>query len=240
MPWALKNWFFWTVVLEKTLESPVDCKEIQPVHLKGKSGLNIYWKDWCWSWNSSTLATWWEELTPWKRPWCWQRLKEGGKGDNRGWDGWKASLMRWTWVWVGSGSWWWKGKPGVLQSMGSQRVRHDWATELNGLGARLPIGTLKTGVLGISRGFPTPHLWVYLEKPVSCAVLLGKGDRCMWVVALTSGLGAAELTEAENCFFLFASHWNRVALQDLFSRVVTNSKWLSIASHYGDWRMGRT
>ena len=70
---------------------------------------------------------WCEELTHWKTPWCWERLKAGGEGDDRGWDGWTASPTWWTWVWVSSGSWWWTGKPGVLQSMGSQRVRHDWA-----------------------------------------------------------------------------------------------------------------
>ena len=64
-------------------------------------------------------------------PWCCERLKAGGKGDDRGWDGWMASLTQWTWVWVISGSWWWTGKPGVLQSMGSQRIGHDRATELN-------------------------------------------------------------------------------------------------------------
>ena len=93
--------------------------------------LNIHWKDWCWSWNSNTLATSCEELTRWKRPWCWEGLGAGGEGDNRGWDGWMTSPTRWTWVWVNSGSWWWTGRPGVLQFMGSQRVRHDWATELN-------------------------------------------------------------------------------------------------------------
>ena len=86
---------------------------------------------WCWSWNSSTLSTWCKEVTYWKRPWCWERLKAGGEGDNRGWGGWMASLTRWTWVWVSSRSWWWTGMPGMLQSMGSQRVGHDWATELN-------------------------------------------------------------------------------------------------------------
>ena len=97
-----------------------------------KSVLNSHWKDWCWSWSSNTLATWCEELTYWKRPWCWwERLKAGGKGDNRGWDGWMVSLTRWTWVWASSRSWWWTGKPAVLQSMGSQRVGHNWATELN-------------------------------------------------------------------------------------------------------------
>ena len=87
--------------------------------------------DWCWSWNSNTLATWWEELTHLKRPWCWKRLRAGGEGDNRGWDGWMASLSQWTWVLVDSGSWWWTGRPGVLRFMGLQRVRHDWVTELN-------------------------------------------------------------------------------------------------------------
>ena len=88
-------------------------------------------KDWCWSWNSNTLATWCKELTHLKRPWCWERLRAGGEGDDRGWDGWMASPTRWTWVWVDSGRWWWTGRPGVLQFMGSQRVRHHWATELN-------------------------------------------------------------------------------------------------------------
>ena len=84
------------------------------------------------SWNSNTLATWCEELTYLKRPWCWERLKAGREGDDRGWDGWIASLTRWTWVWVSSGSWWRTGKPGVLQqSMRSQRVGHDWVIELN-------------------------------------------------------------------------------------------------------------
>ena len=75
-------------------------------------------------------ATWCEELTHLKRPGCWERLK-AGEGNNRRWDGWMASLTQWTWVWVNSGSWWWTGRPGMLQSMGSQRVRHDWVTELN-------------------------------------------------------------------------------------------------------------
>ena len=72
-----------------------------------------------------------EELTHLKRPWCWERLKVRGEGDDRGWDGWMASATQWTWVWVNSGSWWWTGRPGVLQSMGSQRVWRDWVIELN-------------------------------------------------------------------------------------------------------------
>jgi len=97
-------------------------KEISPEY---------HWKDWCWSWNSNTLATWCKELIHWKRPWFWERSKAGGEGDDRGWDGWMASLTRWTWVWVNSGSWWWTGKPGMLQSMGSQRVGYNWVTNLN-------------------------------------------------------------------------------------------------------------
>ena len=93
--------------------------------------LGVHWKGWCWSWNSNTLATSCEELTHWKRPWCWEGLGAGGEGDDRGWDDWMASLTRWTWVWVNSRSWWWTGRPGVLRFMGSQRVRQDWATELN-------------------------------------------------------------------------------------------------------------
>ena len=92
--------------------------------------LGVHWKDWCCSWNSNTLATWWEELTHLKRPWCWERLR-AGEGDDRGWDGWMASPTQWIWVWVDSGSWWWTRRPGVLWFMGSQRVGHDWVTELN-------------------------------------------------------------------------------------------------------------
>ena len=77
------------------------------------------------------MATWCEELIHWKRPWCWERLKAGGEGDNQGWDGWMASLTWWTWVWVSSRSWHWTWKPGMLQSTGYHRVKHDWATEVN-------------------------------------------------------------------------------------------------------------
>ena len=143
--WVQKNWCFWIVILEKTLEIPLDRKEIQPVHPKGNSVLNIHWKDRCWSWNSNTLATWCEEWARMKRPWCWERLKEGGEGDDRGWDGWMASLTRWTWVWVNSGSWWWTGRPGVLQSIGSQRIWHNWATELNWI--PWPLNSYMTGWL---------------------------------------------------------------------------------------------
>ena len=106
--------------------------QIQLVHPKGnKSILNIHWKDWCWNWNTNILATWCEEMTHLKRPWCWERLKVGREGDDRGWDGWMALLTQWTWILVSSRSWWWTGRPGVPQFMGLQRVGHDWVTELN-------------------------------------------------------------------------------------------------------------
>ena len=123
-------WCFWTVVLEKTPESPLDCKEIQPVHTKG---------NWSWIFIGRTDV---EAEAPilwppdekssliWKDPLL-ERLRAGGEGDNRGWDGWMASPTQWTWVWVNSGSWWWTRRPGVLQSMGSPRVGHDWAIKLN-------------------------------------------------------------------------------------------------------------
>ena len=128
--WAPKNCCFQMVVLEKTLESPLDCKESQPVYSKGNQ-----------SWiftertdaEAETPVLWLldEELTHLKRLWCWEVLK-AGEGDDSGWDGWMASLTGWTWVWVVwvcSGSWWWTGRPGVLQSMESQRVTHNWVTE---------------------------------------------------------------------------------------------------------------
>ena len=119
-----KNICFWTVMLEKTLESPLDSKEIQPVNPRySLEGLMLKL--------SSSISG--QELTHWKRPWCWERLKAGGEGDDRGWDHWIASLTQWTWVWASSRSWWWTGKPGVLQSTGSQRVGHDWVTEINWL-----------------------------------------------------------------------------------------------------------
>ena len=247
--WAPKNWCFWTVVLEKTLESPLDCKEIQPVHPKGnqswiffgrtdaKAETPILWpphvkswliandsdagRDWgpkkkgttedkmsgwhhqlnghefewtlgvgdgqgglacCKLWGcrrQTWLSDWtqlnwsnaeertfvlffslripdpqsplWKPQTPFsslgtlnflpvclgivslgymKRCWCWAKLKLGGEGDNRGWDGWTAFLTGQMWVWASSGSWWWTRKPGMLQSVGSQTIRHDRTTEL--------------------------------------------------------------------------------------------------------------
>ena len=128
--WALKNWCFWTVVLEKNLECPLDCKEIQSVHSKGDQSWVFFGRT---DAKAETPILWPPHAKCWLigKDWCWEGLGPGGEGDNRGWDGWMASPTRWTWVWVNSGSWWWRGRPGVLQFMGSQKVGHDWATELN-------------------------------------------------------------------------------------------------------------
>ena len=128
--WAPKTRCFWTVVLEKILESPLDCQEIQLVHPKGDQSW-VYIGRTDVEAETNILATWCEEVTHLKRPWCWERLKVGGEGDDRGWDGWMASLTQWTCVWVDSRSWWWTGRPGMLQFMGLQRIGHDWTTELN-------------------------------------------------------------------------------------------------------------
>ena len=127
--WALKNWCVWTVVLEKILENPLDCKEIQPVHSEDQPW-DFFGRNDAKAGNSSTSATSCKELTHWKRLWCLEGLGAGGERDDRRWDGWMASRTRWTWVWVNSGSWWWTGRPGLLWFMCSQRVGQDWATEL--------------------------------------------------------------------------------------------------------------
>ena len=90
-------------------------KEISP---------DIHWKDWCWSWNSNALVTWWEKRTHLKRPWGWERLRAGWKVDDRAWDGWMASPTKWTWVWVNSGGWWYK-EAWRAAIHGLQRVRHN-------------------------------------------------------------------------------------------------------------------
>ena len=127
--WVPKNWYFWTVVLEKTLESPLDSKGSQPVNPKGNQSWIFIGKT---DAEAETAMLWhlMQRTDYLKRPWFWERLKAGKEGYDRGWDGWMASPTQWTWVWVNSGSWWWTGRHGVLHSMGLQRVRHDWANEL--------------------------------------------------------------------------------------------------------------
>ena len=127
--WAPKNWCFQTVLLEKTLESPLDCKEIQPVHSEGDQPWDFFGRN---DAEAETPVLW----PPHAKSWLIRKDSDAGrdwgqeeKGTTK--DGWMASLTQWTWVWVNCGSWWWTGRPGVLQFMGSQRVGHDWATELN-------------------------------------------------------------------------------------------------------------
>ena len=123
-----KNWCFWTVVLEKTLESPLDCKEIQPVHPKGNQSWILIGRTGA---EAKTPILWPPDAKNWlteKSPWYWERLK-AGEGDDRGWDGWMASPAWWTWVWANSRSWWWTGKPGLLQCMGCKES--DTTEQLN-------------------------------------------------------------------------------------------------------------
>ena len=131
--WTLKYWCFWTVVWEKTFESPLDCKSSNQSILKEISpeysleGLMLRLK---FQYFGHLMQRTDSSNIDWKRPWCWEILKAGGEGDKR-LDAWMASPTQWTWVWVGFGSWWWTGKPGMLQSMGSQRIGQDWGTEMN-------------------------------------------------------------------------------------------------------------
>ena len=117
-----KNWCCWTVVLEKTVESPLDCKEIQPVHPKGNQSWIFFGRTDA-EVKLQSLATWCKELTHWKRLWCWERLNAGGEEDNRIWDGWMVSMTRWTWVWVSFREAWHAAVPGVAKS---QTRLSDW------------------------------------------------------------------------------------------------------------------
>ena len=131
--WAPKKWCFWNVVLEKTLESPLDCTEIKPVHSKEDQSLVFIGRT---DAKADTPVLWPPHAETWLigKDWCWEGFGAGGKGDDRRWDGWMASPTQWTWVSVNSGSWWWTARPGVLRFMGWQRVvtteRLNW-TERN-------------------------------------------------------------------------------------------------------------
>ena len=129
--WAPKNWCFWTVVLEKTLENPLDCKEIQPVNPQGNQSWMFIGRT---DVEAEAPILWPPDVKNWftgKDPDAGKYWRQEEKGMIEDRDGWMASPTQWTWVWVNSGGWWWTGRPGMLQSMGSQRVRHDWMTELN-------------------------------------------------------------------------------------------------------------
>ena len=128
--WVLKNDAFELWCWRRLLRVPWTARRSNPSILK-EINPTIHWKNWCWSRSSNTLATWCKESTHWKRSWCWERFK-AGEGDNRRWGGWMASLTQWTWVWANSRRWWRTGKAGVLQSLGSQRVRRDWLNDVDG------------------------------------------------------------------------------------------------------------
>ena len=123
--WPLKNWCFWAVVLERTLESPMDCKKIKSVNPKGNQFLILIGRT-----DTEAPILWPLHVKSQliRKDSCWERLNTGEGGD-RGWDGWMASLTQWTCVWASSRRWWRIDKPGILQSVGSRRVRHNWATE---------------------------------------------------------------------------------------------------------------
>ena len=151
----------------------------------------------------------WEEPTHWKGPWCWERLRAGGQGGDRGWDGWMASPTQQTWIWASSGSWWWTGKPGVLQSMGSQRVGHNWATaKVNSLHLSHSLTHLSIPILYTScfpptapeslRPSPTshplqpwhilpwqPHPLLSLSFPLHNLILLGCTDYLVYLVTIS-------------------------------------------------------
>ena len=122
-----------TLLYDLLWRDVMDCKEIQPVHSKGNQSWVFFGRN---DAKAEMPVFWPPHVKSWLigKDWCWEGLGAGGKGDDRGWDGWMASPTQWTWVWVNSGRWWWTGRPGVLRFMGSQRVGHDWVTELNWLG----------------------------------------------------------------------------------------------------------
>ena len=129
--WAPKNWCFWTVVLEKTLESSLDCKEIQPVHSKGSQSW-IFIEGLMLKLKLQYFGHLMQRTDSLEKTLMLGKIEgKRRRGWHRGWDGWMLSPTQWTLVWVNSRSWWWTGRPGVLQSMRSQRVEHNWATELN-------------------------------------------------------------------------------------------------------------
>ena len=156
------------------------------------------------------LATWCEELIHLQRPWCWERLKAGGEGDNRGWDGWMASPTCWTWVWVSSRSWWWTGRPDVLQSMGLQRVGHDWATELNWIGPP-PSYCGQSSLFTHAQTLSRPVLCDPMDRsPLGSSVHgLLQARVLEWVAMLSSGIF---LTQGSSSDLLSLLNWQGVSL----------------------------
>ena len=172
--WAPKNWWFWTVVLEKTLESPLDCKEIQPVNSNGNRSWIVIGRT---DAEAETLILWPPDVKNWliwKDPDAGKDWRQGGEGDDRGWDGWMAShVHQRTWVSVNSGSWWWTGRPGMLPFMGLQRVRHDWAIELNWTGN---FRLIAVRCIGLSFLSYSALLVLFILPGISVSLFFSLGD----------------------------------------------------------------
>ena len=178
---------------KKTRESPLDFKEIQPVHSKGDQPWVFFRRT---NAKAETPIIWPPHAKSWLigKDSCWEALAAGGKGDDRGWDGWMASLTGWTWVWVNSGSWWWTGRASVLRFMGSQRVGHDWVTELNWDESE----TIKAFLLFLDHTKHTPasellYLLFFLSSMISFFVKM-------------QGL-CSIVTFLERPFLILLSHW---------------------------------
>ena len=181
-------------------------KEISPL---------CHWKDWYWSWNSNTLATLYKELTHLKRPWCCKRLRAGREGDDRGWDGWMASPIQWTWVWVISRSWWWTGRPGVLRFIGSQRVRHDWVTELNWT------ETLSTSASSFCSDVPFSHFELKLQLAFKNLFEQEGRTRCWryrwtWSISLSTHISGIHL-QTQKC--VEKTSWEQTGVPDQRNRI---------------------
>ena len=210
--WAPKNWHFWTVVLEKTLESPLDCKEIQPVHSEDQP--------WDFFGRNDAKAEMPVLWPPHEKSWLIGKDFDAGRDwgqkekGTTGWDGWMASLTRWMLIWVNSGSWWWTGRPGVLQFMRSQRVGHDWATELN----MLPMFVCCAHWLSHVRFFVTPWTFAW-QAPLFMGVLQA---RILEWVAMPSSKGSSQrvLDRLSHAVWFMVRLWIRVSQLAL---VVKNS-----------------
>ena len=204
--------------------------------------ISVHWKDWCWNWNSNTLATWCKELTHLKRPWCWEQLRAGGEGENRRWDSYMASPNRWTWVSVDSGSWWWTGRPGVLRFMGSQRV--DTTEQLNWAEV--------TSVLVRPQGLQHVRLPFPLLSPRVCSNSYLLSQWCHpsispSVAPFSFCLQSFPASESLTVSWLFTSGGPSIGaspsesvlsmnIQGWFpSGLTADSHWLSTARHYYSW-----
>ena len=200
--WALENWCFWTVVLEKTLESPLDCKEIKSVNHKGNQSWIFIWRI-----DAEVEASilWSPGAKNWlngKDPYA----VKTGEGDDRGWDGWTSSL---TWVWASTGIWWWTGKPFVLQSLGSQRVEQEWVNDLKWTGSEYLAEEHKPCIQEADRLRATsamkhqpPHSQVNQLSFLKLSHLL-PSHHTLWLSSPPASLAALHLCEQRNHFFFF-------------------------------------